>query len=252
VDCSGGLPALWRLRAFFIAAAAAFALRRGNMSQTTPETIVIRAEPIELSQLLKFAGVFGTGGEAKFAINSGEVTVNGTVELQARKKILGGQTVVVEGRTLLVKLGEASAVKVKPAAKAAGKPPATSAAKSDAKAPAKAFTPPGAKSAAGGGGGFGGAAKPASGGGAQAWAGAPKGARSGGQPGKPASSGAFAKPVFGAAKPARATKPVSRDRDDDGYEDESPREKPAASAASQRTFFYTELLKKQQGQRKKH
>lgn len=100
------------------------------MSQNTPETIVIHAEPIELSQLLKFAGIFGSGGEAKFAINSGEVTVNGAVELQARKKILGGQTVEIAGRTLLVKLGAASAVKakVKPVVKPTGVKPATNAA----------------------------------------------------------------------------------------------------------------------------
>ena len=73
-------------------------------SQSTPEAITIRAEPIELSQLLKFAGLFDSGGEAKHAINSGKVTVNGAVETAARKKIFAGTTVACAGRTLVVKL----------------------------------------------------------------------------------------------------------------------------------------------------
>ena len=105
------------------------------MSKNTPETIVIRTEPIELSQLLKFAGIFSSGGEAKFAINGGQVTVDGAVEKQARKKILGGQTVVIGESTLLVKLGTGAAAgavaRPKPAKKkanpasAGGKPKAT-------------------------------------------------------------------------------------------------------------------------------
>ncbi|MEY4489234.1 MAG: hypothetical protein RIQ79_1742 [Verrucomicrobiota bacterium] len=202
------------------------------MSQTTPETIVIRAEPIELSQLLKFAGIFGSGGEAKFAINSGEVTVNGAVELQARKKILGGQTVEIAGRTLLVKLGAAPAVKAKAAPKPAAKPVAKAAAQAK---PAATGAPRAATKSF---------SKPA---GEAAWAGEAKAVRTG-QPGKPAAAGGYAKPAGGGVKPAARAKPV---RDDDGYEDESPRGKPAASEASQRTFFYTELLKAQQAKRKK-
>jgi ribosome-associated protein len=68
------------------------------------EEIKIRAEPIELSQLLKFAGVFDSGGEAKHAIKNGEVTVNGEVETAARKKIAAGATVVCGERTLVVRL----------------------------------------------------------------------------------------------------------------------------------------------------
>jgi ribosome-associated protein len=69
-----------------------------------PEEIKIRAEPIELSQLLKFAGVFDSGGEAKHAINQGLVRVNGAVETAARKKILAGSTVECAGRRLVVGL----------------------------------------------------------------------------------------------------------------------------------------------------
>jgi ribosome-associated protein len=69
-----------------------------------PEEITIRAEPIELSQLLKFAGLFDSGGEAKYAINGGQVTVDGVVEKAARKKIFAGTTVKCAGRTLVVRL----------------------------------------------------------------------------------------------------------------------------------------------------
>ena len=73
-------------------------------SQSMPEEIKIRAEPIELTQLLKFAGLFDSGGEAKHAINGGQVTVNGVVETAARKKIFAGMTVACAGRTLVVGL----------------------------------------------------------------------------------------------------------------------------------------------------
>jgi len=68
------------------------------------EEIKIRAEPIELTQLLKFAGIYESGGEAKHAINDGQVTVNGVLEKAARKKISAGDTVVCSGRTLKVAL----------------------------------------------------------------------------------------------------------------------------------------------------
>ena len=74
-----------------------------NSKAPAPEKIEIRAEPIELTQLLKFAGIFESGGEAKHAINNGEVTVNGVVETAARKKILGGFVIGCAGRTLVVK-----------------------------------------------------------------------------------------------------------------------------------------------------
>lgn len=73
-------------------------------SPEAPEEITIRAEPIELSRLLKFAGIFDSGGEAKHAINDGLVTVDGVVETAARRKLFAGATVRCAGRTLLVKL----------------------------------------------------------------------------------------------------------------------------------------------------
>ena len=67
------------------------------------EKIEIRADPIELTQFLKFAARFDSVGEAKHAINNGEVTVDGVVETAARKKILHGAVITCAGRTLVVK-----------------------------------------------------------------------------------------------------------------------------------------------------
>jgi ribosome-associated protein len=85
-------------------------LRARHMSTAKPtakataaEKIEIRADPIELTQLLKFAGLFESGGEAKHAINNGAVTVNGAVETAARKKILHGDVISCAGQTLVVK-----------------------------------------------------------------------------------------------------------------------------------------------------
>lgn len=69
------------------------------------ENISVRAEPIELTQLLKFAGVFESGGQAKVAVNNGEVTVNGVVETQARKKLFAGAKVQYGDRILVVTVG---------------------------------------------------------------------------------------------------------------------------------------------------
>jgi Uncharacterized conserved protein len=48
---------------------------------------------IKLEALLKFAGLTGTGGEAKFRIQSGEVSVNGEICLQRGRKLYDGDRV---------------------------------------------------------------------------------------------------------------------------------------------------------------
>lgn len=73
-------------------------------SEATAEEIHIRAEPIELSRLLKYAGMFESGGEAKFAIQNGGVTVNGAVETAVRKQIPAGAIVACGGKTIKVAL----------------------------------------------------------------------------------------------------------------------------------------------------
>ncbi len=50
-------------------------------------------EPVELYKILKFEGMVTSGGEAKNAISDGQVTVNGIIETQKRKKIVSGDII---------------------------------------------------------------------------------------------------------------------------------------------------------------
>lgn len=62
--------------------------------------IPITTEYIKLDALLKFAGVVGTGGEAKQVIEAGEVAVNGEVCTMRGKKLRPGDRVVFAGQEL--------------------------------------------------------------------------------------------------------------------------------------------------------
>jgi len=57
------------------------------------EKIVINTEFIKLDSLLKFAAAVGTGGEAKYVISEGMVSVNGEVCTMRGKKIYPGDKV---------------------------------------------------------------------------------------------------------------------------------------------------------------
>lgn len=62
------------------------------------ETIVIQTEFIKLQDLLKFANLVGSGGEAKERIQAGEVSVGGEVCLMRGKKIRPGDDVLFQGK----------------------------------------------------------------------------------------------------------------------------------------------------------
>ena len=66
------------------------------------ENIVITTEFIKLQDLLKFANLVGTGGEAKIIIQEGEVKVNGEVCTMRGKKIRPGDIVEFDGEQLTV------------------------------------------------------------------------------------------------------------------------------------------------------
>ena len=66
------------------------------------ETVKIQTEFIKLDALLKFAGITETGGEAKEAIQAGEVKVNGEVCTMRGKKLRPGDVVALEGVELTV------------------------------------------------------------------------------------------------------------------------------------------------------
>ncbi|MHB8694619.1 MAG: RNA-binding S4 domain-containing protein [Solirubrobacteraceae bacterium] len=71
------------------------------MSQ--PEEIAIRGEMIRLGQLLKLAGVIGTGAEVKLLLESEQVLVNGEPETRRGRQLHPGDVVAVAGVELRIK-----------------------------------------------------------------------------------------------------------------------------------------------------
>lgn len=69
------------------------------------EEITIRNgdEFIKLGQAIKAAGFVESGVEAKIVIQDGLVKVNGKVEIQRGKKLVGGEIVEFEDNKLLIK-----------------------------------------------------------------------------------------------------------------------------------------------------
>jgi ribosome-associated protein len=61
----------------------------------------LRTPYIDLLQLLKATGLCATGGEAKWAVDEGRVTVNGEPESRRRRKLVTGDQVVVDGQYLV-------------------------------------------------------------------------------------------------------------------------------------------------------
>ena len=66
------------------------------------KTITITTEFIKLQDLLKFASLVSTGGEAKIVILDEKVRVNGEVCTQRGKKIRPGDSVEFRGEVLTV------------------------------------------------------------------------------------------------------------------------------------------------------
>ena len=63
----------------------------------------IRDEYIKLGQALKAAGLVENGGEAKEAVQSGEVTVGGETELRRGRKCVAGDVIGFRGETVVIK-----------------------------------------------------------------------------------------------------------------------------------------------------
>ena len=68
--------------------------------------IIITTEFIKLQDLLKFASLVGTGGEAKVLIQEGAVSVNGEVCTQRGKKIRPGDEVQIADIMLTVQYAD--------------------------------------------------------------------------------------------------------------------------------------------------
>jgi ribosome-associated protein len=73
--------------------------------------VEINSEPVELYKILKFEGMVTSGGEAKAVVAAGQVLVNGKVETQKRKKIVGGDTIEFNNEKISIKLAAADVEK---------------------------------------------------------------------------------------------------------------------------------------------
>jgi ribosome-associated protein len=69
----------------------------------TDETAPDAPRPLRLDHFLKREQATETGGDAKQAIQSGLVTLNGVVETRRKKKLKVGDVVVFDGRELIVR-----------------------------------------------------------------------------------------------------------------------------------------------------
>ena len=66
------------------------------------ETIKLRDEYIKLGQALNAAGLVESGVEAKYAVEDGNVKVNGEVATQRGKKLVDGDVVAYKGETVKI------------------------------------------------------------------------------------------------------------------------------------------------------
>ncbi|MEW6119676.1 MAG: RNA-binding S4 domain-containing protein [Pseudomonadota bacterium] len=67
----------------------------------------LSGDHVALCDLLKLAGIAGSGGQGKLMIASGEVTVDGQPESRKTAKIRAGQTVRCLGQTVRVRASDA-------------------------------------------------------------------------------------------------------------------------------------------------
>lgn len=68
--------------------------------------VKIHKEPVELFKILKFEGLVASGGEAKMVIEQGLVSVNGSLEMRKRRKMLSGDTIEINGELLKLVLDQ--------------------------------------------------------------------------------------------------------------------------------------------------
>jgi len=61
-------------------------------------------QTIELDQFIKWQGLAPTGGQAKQMIQAGRVRVNGQVETRRKRKLVSGDVVSIDSRSLTVHL----------------------------------------------------------------------------------------------------------------------------------------------------
>ena len=57
---------------------------------------------MKLDQFLKFIQIAQTGGEAKFIIKAGKISVNGIVEKRRGRKLMDGDQIIFANETYIV------------------------------------------------------------------------------------------------------------------------------------------------------
>jgi len=67
-----------------------------------PRDVQIRDETIRLGQLLKLAGLAGSGAEARALVKDGAVHVNGEVETRRGRQLRRGDLIAAAGETIRV------------------------------------------------------------------------------------------------------------------------------------------------------
>ena len=66
--------------------------------------IEITKGPVELFRLLKFENLASSGGEAKFFISEGMISLNGEVETRKRKKLVAGDIIEFNGEKYTLRM----------------------------------------------------------------------------------------------------------------------------------------------------
>lgn len=62
----------------------------------------IETEYITLGQLLKFAGIAGSGGDIKYLLANAEIYVNGEVDIRRGRKLYPGDKVEIDGEEIII------------------------------------------------------------------------------------------------------------------------------------------------------
>ncbi|MCC8151997.1 MAG: RNA-binding S4 domain-containing protein [Lachnospiraceae bacterium] len=66
------------------------------------EIIKIKDDYIKLGQALKLAGLVGSGVDAKYVIQDGQVEVNGETDTRRGRKLVAGDVVTYDGESFQI------------------------------------------------------------------------------------------------------------------------------------------------------